>query len=84
MTIQETLGAFLATQGQHEAGAAAYEATTRKQWLELAELAVRTAPAEERLNVAWRLATELSKPENGGGVATAYLRRLEALHKLPQ
>jgi hypothetical protein len=45
---------------------------------------VRTAPAEERLNVAWRLATELSKPENGGGVATAYLRRLEALHKLPQ
>ncbi len=73
MSLPEILGAYLATQGQHEAGQRAYASTTRAEWVKLARLAVETAPAGERRNVACKLTAELNKPENGGPAPAAPL-----------
>lgn len=65
-TIQETLGAFLSTHGEHEAAAKAFAATERAELQRLGELAIRTAPDWDRADTARAVKLALDSPDAGG------------------
>jgi hypothetical protein len=78
-TIQQVLGAFLSSHGQHEAAAQAFEATDRVELNRLAEIAMRTAPAWNKTDACRVIKLAMDEPAMGGpGNAQDFEIRKEA------
>lgn len=78
-TVQQVLGAFLSSNGQHEAAAEALASNDRIVWLRLAELAIRTTPAWNKADCARAVKLAMDDPKIGGkGNAQDFIIRKEA------
>lgn len=79
MKIQETIAAFLASQGQHKEAEEVLASNSRGTWVRLGDHAIRTAPETNRTHVAHVIQLALDTPENGGaGMACDFVIKAEA------